>query len=392
MARRVLVQRSDERFHLVEVKADSELSLQEVLRGNPQLIPADDLGFEHDLLVVGRETALASGYVDLLCLASTGDLVIVELKTGKQNPDFRHALAQVIDYGSDLWKRTLTEFDHGVVQAYLDSRHADRDVKFVRSLRELIGTTDWGHDEEALARLESRLQDVLSTGDFLFVVVAQAFTDSMRASVEYLNETRQVGRFYLVELIELRGSDLVAHQAQVVTKPATRGGSAGARQSLAGEAAFLASLTNPTYRDALQDLLARCRVLGLTFEWGVRGSALRLAVKDTKEPLSVGWILGDVPSWGGLTHPTLGVDRTSLSTRPSAAPAVTAYVAKAQDVPGAKSLERATLAGATFTPEAVLAQREAITELIEELVSRVNETESSGQSAALERTDPRSAQ
>ena len=86
------------------ISADSEHELQTVLLNHPQLIPADDLGLDGDLLVVGRETTLASGSIDLVCLSKAGEVVVVEFKTGPQNPDFRHALAQVIDYGSDLWK------------------------------------------------------------------------------------------------------------------------------------------------------------------------------------------------------------------------------------------------------------------------------------------------
>src|SRR5215207_7308425 len=88
-----------------------------------QLIPSDDLGLDGDLLVLGRETALASGRIDLLCLARSGDLVLIEFKTGPQNPDFRHALAQLIDYGSDLWRLSPEDFDHGVAQRYFAGPH-----------------------------------------------------------------------------------------------------------------------------------------------------------------------------------------------------------------------------------------------------------------------------
>jgi hypothetical protein len=78
-------------FNLVEIPAASEHDLQEVVKSNPQLVPAQDLGLDGDLLVVGRETTLASGSIDLLCLSRTGELVLIEFKTGPQNPDFRHA-------------------------------------------------------------------------------------------------------------------------------------------------------------------------------------------------------------------------------------------------------------------------------------------------------------
>ena len=51
MPRRVLVQRDGQSFDLVEVPAPNEHHLQEILKAQPQLIPADDLGFDGDLLV-----------------------------------------------------------------------------------------------------------------------------------------------------------------------------------------------------------------------------------------------------------------------------------------------------------------------------------------------------
>lgn len=59
MPRRVLMQRDGETFDLIEVPAPNEHHLQEVLKAQPQLVPADDLGIGGELLGVGRETALA---------------------------------------------------------------------------------------------------------------------------------------------------------------------------------------------------------------------------------------------------------------------------------------------------------------------------------------------
>src|SRR5215207_7490934 len=108
-----------------------------------QLIPSDDLGLDGDLLVLGRETALASGRIDLLCLARSGDLVLIEFKTGPQNPDFRHALAQVLDYGSDLWGLTLEGFDKGVVQRYLNGPHCAQRYRGASDLSDAIALSDW---------------------------------------------------------------------------------------------------------------------------------------------------------------------------------------------------------------------------------------------------------
>jgi RecB family endonuclease NucS len=48
---------------------------------------------------VGRETRLASGAIDLLSLSKSAELIIIEFKTGPQNPDLRHALAQLHTQG-----------------------------------------------------------------------------------------------------------------------------------------------------------------------------------------------------------------------------------------------------------------------------------------------------
>jgi RecB family endonuclease NucS len=93
MPRRFLVERAGDHFDLVESSAPSQHHLQEVMKMNPHLISADDLGLDGDLRVIGRETSLASGSIDLLCLASSGDVVLVEFKTRPHNPDLRHVLA-----------------------------------------------------------------------------------------------------------------------------------------------------------------------------------------------------------------------------------------------------------------------------------------------------------
>jgi hypothetical protein len=163
MPRRVLVRSPTESFELVEVPAPSEKDLQEIMKANPTLIPAEDLGHDGDLLVVGRETNLASGAIDLLCLARSGDLVLVEFKTGPQNPDFRHALAQLIDYGSDLWRTSVPDFDQGVVQRFLSGPHCTPVYKSASNLRDLV-TIAWQVGEEEWAGVQGRLAEVPVSG------------------------------------------------------------------------------------------------------------------------------------------------------------------------------------------------------------------------------------
>ncbi|KQV24813.1 endonuclease NucS domain-containing protein [Yonghaparkia sp. Root332] len=370
MPRRFLVERAGERFDLVESPAASEHHLQEVMKMNPQLIPADDLGLDGDLLVIGRETSLASGSIDLLCLASSGDVVLVELKTGPQNPDFRHALAQLIDYGSDLWRLSVDDFDRGVVQRFLRSGHAPERLAGSHDLRDAISRAGWALDSEATDALLERLADVLQSGDFHFVVAAQRFTETMRTSLEYMNATMRSGRFFLVEIVQLAGAELTAHAAQVVASPSRRTAATSRSQTTTDEVAFLASINDDQYRDAFRDFLAGCISLGLALAWGSKGLSIRMQTPDQNLPISIAWGLPETTSWQGLKYLSVGIDRTSLARTPSVAQAAERYLAAIGAIPGGRTANSKISArsfDAATAPAAVPALIEAIEALVEEV-------------------------
>lgn len=367
------MQRNDQSFDLVEVAAPNEHHLQEIMKAQPQLIPADDLGFDGDLLVVGRETSLASGYIDLLCLASTGDVVLIEFKTGPQNPDFRHALAQLIDYGSDLWRLTVEEFDRGVVQRYLTSDRADPKSRGAKTLAEAVAVSGWNLSEEDLASFIARLGEVLATGDIHFVVAAQRFTPAMKTSLDYLNATMRYGRFYLVEIVQLRGEELVAHAAQVVSAPPRRSSSGSSSPAgQADEAAFLSGLANSYYRDAMRDVIAGCTALGVEVKWRSQGASFRITTPDRRQPLSIGWVLPDDSHWQGARFATFGVDPWSLSKTPSVEEAVLRYTNRLAAIPGAKAVG-SKLRAYTFGIDVLPHAHAEIVAAIDELVSAVTE-------------------
>lgn len=370
MPRRFLVERDGEHFDLVESPAPSEHHLQEVMKMNPQLIPADDLGLDGDLLVVGRETSLASGAIDLLCLASSGDVVLVEFKTGPQNPDFRHALAQLIDYGSDLWRLTVDDFDRGVVQRFLRSGHAPQHLAGCHDLHDAIGRAGWKLDTEATDALLERLAEVLQSGDFHYVVAAQRFTETMRTSLDYMNATMRSGRFFLVEIVQLAGAELTAHAAQVVASPPRRTTSSSRSQGTTDEVSFLASIEDESYREAFRDFLAGCSSLGLALTWGSKGLSIRLQTPDRNLPLSIAWGLPETTSWQGLKHLSVGIDRTSLAKTPSIGPAAERYIAAIEAIPNGRKSNSKILArifDATAAPAAVPAIIAAIETLVDEV-------------------------
>ena len=189
----------------------------------------------------------------------------MEFETGPQNPDFRHALAQLIDYRSDLWGNSVADFDDAVVQRYLMSARCPAEYKGVGGLHELVQRS-WDLDEPGYDRFTERLGFVLQEGDFHFVVAAQRFTPTMTRSLDYLNKAVRVGMFHLVQIMQLTGADVTAYSAQVISAPsASRRGSRGATED-----AFLADIDDGAYREALKDIFDTCRALGLSFEWGAR--------------------------------------------------------------------------------------------------------------------------
>ena len=105
---------------LNEVAAHDEAQLQQRLTANPDVIPIEEFGWTGPLMVVGRETVLPSGSVDLIGVARSGEILIAEFKIGPKNPDFRHALAQAVDYGADIWRMSMDEFDAAVVSRYFN--------------------------------------------------------------------------------------------------------------------------------------------------------------------------------------------------------------------------------------------------------------------------------
>ncbi len=374
MPRRVLVQRDTESFDLIEVPAPNEHHLQEVLKASPQLVPTEDLGIDGELLVVGRETTLASGSIDLLCLSRSGEVVLIEFKTGPQNPDFRHALAQVIDYGSDLWRITLDEFDRGVVQRYLAGGRAESRFANAHDLRGAVSLAGWGMADDELETMLSRLAEVLATGDFHYVVAAQRFTPSMATSLDYLNSTMRFGRFFLIEVIQLEGAGLTANSAQVVARPSKRSsGGSNSSPARATEAEFLNAIDDPAYREAVADVLSTCASLGIQVAWTDKGASFRLPNSDRAEPLSIGWLLPEGSHWAGAKYLTFGVDAESLNQVPSLAEPVARYVARVRELPGARVVSSKRADRFVFEPPAAVANVDAIRQALSQLVAEVTQ-------------------
>src|SRR5690242_5679287 len=137
-----MVQLADGNIELLDqTPAENEHQLQEELKRHPELLPLDEMGLAEPAIVVGRESSLDSGRVDLVVLGAGGELALIEFKTGPQNPDFRECLAQLLDYGSDLWGMSLEEFDARVASRYFQGPHCSPEIKALGSSLDAVAAS-----------------------------------------------------------------------------------------------------------------------------------------------------------------------------------------------------------------------------------------------------------
>ncbi|MGH3089027.1 MAG: hypothetical protein ACRDSJ_17140, partial [Rubrobacteraceae bacterium] len=291
MARKVMVWREDgTRPVLTEVLADDEFQLQEIVKDTPDLLPVDEFEADGPLMVVGRETTLPSGAPDLLCLDRSGNLFIVEFKTGPRNSDFRRVLAQLLDYGSDLWRMSHREFESTVAGRYFSSDHCRDDLLRGKDSLDDAARAFWPKFlEEEAEPFRDNLSQRLSVGAFHYLIVAQRFTPGMERTIEYLNAAMSEARFYAVELVRFAADGLSAFEARTVFKPESSNASSR-REAPVDEARFLERIEDGEYREALRYLLEVCRGLDLRFSWGTAGVSIRLPISDSSRPRSVGWL------------------------------------------------------------------------------------------------------
>jgi hypothetical protein len=316
MARQIVLEGSGEPVHLTEVLADNEDQLQRKLVSYPKLLPIEEFGLTGPIMIVGRETSLPSGAADLLALTPAGDLLVVEFKTGPQNSDFRHSLAQLLDYGAALWEMDVQEFEASVAVRYFASSHCPPEAPShdAESLAE-AARASWSHaDDEVHDTFHQRLERVLERGSFHYVVAAQRFTTTMRRTIEHLNDQASSARFYAVEIVRFSDGHTDAYEGRAVVTP--RDTLRGTKRSSTDERELLDLIPDEEYRSTIEQLLTFCRGQNISLEWGATGVSMRVRVHGSNEPVSIGWLYPPgTTGWMGLKGLTLGIDLGQLRKR-----------------------------------------------------------------------------
>jgi len=357
---------------LEEIEAANEEELRSLIKEHPDLLPVEEFGLDGPLMVVGRETKLASGAVDLICVTAGGDLLVIEFKTGPQNSDFRHSLAQLLHYGSDIWHMTYEMFESTVAARYFgNSNCSDPRVKGKTSLEQAVYSTWPDLSEEDMQVFRDRLTAQLEQGAFNYILVASRFTDTVTKTMEYMNSLGTASCFFGVELVPFSGNGFSAFESRTIIKPLQQ--NRQARSGTLDEGKLLDRVDDERYRESLQKLLELCRGLGLKIPWGSAGASIRISTPDSTEPLSIGWLFPPgVSGWMGLKDVTLGIDTVSAAKRPSAQRQLENYLSSLENLEGVESVRVQGLRAFHLNSDVLTALSGEVSNIIAELVSSIN--------------------
>jgi hypothetical protein len=309
MKRKALLKEGDEFAVLEEGDFAAERALQEALKRNPEVIPAGDLELD-EVIVVGRETPLLVGAIDLLLLDAQGRIILVETKLST-NPELRRqVIAQLLDYAASLWKTapTLKEFESLVMRYWRSAACEDERVKSAKSLHEGVEAVFaesigeiW--DYEAF---EAALEDNLKNGQYVLLVVATGLMDgALKDLLQYANICLNLPLFGVeITMFKMEGRELIVPRGVRHTAQAKRGTSSPVVHT--SREAFLEACA-PTAASFFGGLLEQAESRGLILYWGTKGFSVRLPYEP---PVSV--MFGFPPS-------TFQVYLRDWSAEPSAA-------------------------------------------------------------------------
>jgi hypothetical protein len=189
MPRRILRVDAGEVSVAREQRFAFEIDLHKSIAAHPEVLPSEDVGLG-PLVALANELDLGAGPMDLLAVDARGRLVITEFKRGTENPDVRKVVAQVLDYGSSLWRLTYEE---------LEQRCQACTPKF-DSLAQHVGETLHGLNEEFDEEVfMDGVTRCLAAGSFVFLYVARDLDERTRRIMAYLADGARM-TFFAVEV------------------------------------------------------------------------------------------------------------------------------------------------------------------------------------------------
>ena len=132
-----------------------------------------------NLVVIGSEVSLGSGWADLLAVETTGRPVIIEVKLARNAEARRAIVAQALSYAAWLRGSKVEDLERGPLRGYLQQQGHG-------SILEAVQAQDQQSEVDADAFVET-MQDYLSSGAFRLVLLLDETSVELERIVAYLD-------------------------------------------------------------------------------------------------------------------------------------------------------------------------------------------------------------
>lgn len=160
--------------HLEATGFDDEKALHDLVADAPELIP---LSGSPDVVVVGREVPVGSGYIDLFAVEGSGRPVIIEVKLAKNAEARRAVVSQGLSYAAHLFSLTAEELEQGPLARALAGQHGSL-LAAARAADQDGAYTDADRSET--------LAECLASGSFRLVLILDSAPAELVRLVGYL--------------------------------------------------------------------------------------------------------------------------------------------------------------------------------------------------------------
>lgn len=152
----------------------NEAVLHELIARAPQVLP---LSGNPQLVVLGTEVPLGSGYADIVAVEMSGRPVVIEVKLSK-NPESRRAvIAQILAYASSLYRTSLDDFSAALASSLAKTGRT--------SVVDLVQSADQDGTVDPVAFADA-LQANMASGDIRLVLVLDSAPPELIGVVGYL--------------------------------------------------------------------------------------------------------------------------------------------------------------------------------------------------------------
>jgi len=155
----------------------NEAELHTLVSCTPELLP---LAGSPEMVVLGDEVALGTGYADVLAVERSGRFVLIEVKLASNAEARRAVVAQLLAYASFLRGSSLAALEQGALRVQLAKRAAT-DIAS-------LAAAEFQDDTLAGDAFRAAVQESLDTGAFRLVWVLDDAPPELVSLVGYLED------------------------------------------------------------------------------------------------------------------------------------------------------------------------------------------------------------